>query len=264
MMMNSACASILRLIPKSVQVGITDPLQQALRRMIMQLGYDIVRAGPYNFRHRRRRLVVERQINLLLDVGANIGQYARQMRKYGYRGRIVSFEPVRDAFAALHRAAASDECWTCVNAALGDQVGRAVIQVAANSQSSSFLPMLDEHRDLAPTSGFVREEEVEVWTLAVALEQYAAPADRVWLKLDTQGYESRILDAAEKVLPRLDIIQLEASIRPMYEGEALIEDVIAQMRRRGFVVVSIEPSFCDPQLWEQVQVDLIFARIGSP
>src|SRR5262245_27620242 len=91
--------------------------------------------------HRPVKLMKNRGIGLVLDVGANRGQFGKLLRQLGFRGRIVSFEPLKDAFATLRRLTANDPLWECHNLALGDSDRTASINISANSYSSSFLPV---------------------------------------------------------------------------------------------------------------------------
>ena len=96
----------------------------------------------------------------MLDVGANSGQFAASLRDAGYQGRIVSFEPLSGAFADLERAAASDPLWSCINLALGEENCTAVINVSANSYSSSLLGVCDWSLSVEPSISAVGREEV--------------------------------------------------------------------------------------------------------
>src|SRR5439155_27146309 len=126
-------------------------------------------------------------VPLVVDVGANRGQYATDLRQHGYRGKIVSFEPLEEAFAQLAAAAARDVDWTCHRMALGVAAGEAQINVASNLESSSLLEMEVGHRAGAPEVSMVSVETVPVSRLDDVLDD-----DRpCLLKLDVQGYEDR-------------------------------------------------------------------------
>lgn len=240
-------------------------IRGSIRRVARRVGYDIVRydGGRYNVGHplgRRMRLVADRGIDVLLDVGACDGGYARGMRALGFRGRIVSFEPVSTTFQALERAAAGDDTWSCENVALGAEDGSAQINVAGNAYSSSLLPMLPRHLASAPKSRYVGTETVQVRRLDGLFPRHCSAADRVFLKIDAQGYERHILLGARDSLAAIRLVQVEASLVPLYEGETLLCDMIAFMGERSFAPVSLEPGFADAATGQLLQTDVIFAR----
>jgi FkbM family methyltransferase len=102
-------------------------------------------------------------IRIVLDVGANTGQFAKELRLHGYHETIISFEPLSEAHAKLEVAAHSDPLWKIApRCAVGAKTGSVQINIAANSFSSSLLPMLDSHRDAAPGSRYVGSEQVEM------------------------------------------------------------------------------------------------------
>jgi FkbM family methyltransferase len=216
---------------------------------------------PMNYIQRQSTLVRDRQISLVLDIGANRGQYGRFLRdNIGYQGRIVSFEPLRDAFGLLKKTAASDPLWECHNNAFGDVNGTATINVSANSHSSSLLPVSARTLEIEPSVSYVGTQEVAVYRLDAVLDQFARPSDRIFLKVDTQGYELKILDGALGVINRFVLIQLETSFFEVYQGETLIGDMIKYLDYIGYRVVSIEPGWENPATGELLQADVIFGR----
>lgn len=240
-------------------------LRRLVRAILRRASLDLVR---YNHRShpiaRRMRLLSAHEISIVFDVGANIGQYASQLRTLGYRGRIVSFEPLSDAFERLESEAKRDPLWDAVNVAIGDSAGTATINVAANSYSSSLLKMLPTHLRSAPEAKYVRSEEVAVRTLDSLFGSYVQPNDRSFLKVDTQGYEYRVLQGASEALERLAGLQLEMSIIPLYEGEVQFDELLSHLRSRGFQLMSVEPGFSDPSTGQLLQIDGIFFREYVP
>jgi FkbM family methyltransferase len=214
-----------------------------------------------NYIQRQSALMRDRQISLVLDIGANKGQYGKFLRdNIGYRGRIVSFEPVRDAFGLLKQSAASDPLWECHNLAFGDVEGSVAINVSANSHSSSLLPVSARTLEIEPSVGYVRTQDVALCRLDAVLDQFARPDDRIFLKVDTQGYELKILNGALGVISRFVLIQLETSFFEVYHGVTLVGDVIKYLDYIGYRVVSIEPGWENPATGELLQADFIFGR----
>jgi FkbM family methyltransferase len=210
--------------------------------------------------HRRIALMAKRKIDLVLDVGANVGQFGVSLRQTGYGGRIVSFEPMKAAFAMLQRTASKDALWSCYNVALGDNDGTAIINVSANSHSSSLLAVNPRSLQIEPSIGYIGQEQITVRRLDGLFEQIAKPENVTYLKIDTQGYELKVLAGAAGVINRLEMIQLEASFFPVYKDETLAADVIKIVDGLGYRVVGIEPAWMDAKSFEMLQADFLFAR----
>lgn len=200
-------------------------------------------------------------IDLILDVGANQGQFAAEMRQGGYTGRIVSFEPLSQAHGKLAQACAGDALWEAYpRCALGDRAGEAEINIAGNSQSSSILPMLETHRSAAPESAYQGKELVPVKTLDAVAGKYLQDARAAFLKIDTQGFEWHVLDGARETLPHIKGVLVELSLVPLYEGQHLWREVIDRLEAAGFTLWAFKPGFSDPVSGRSLQVDGIFYR----
>jgi len=238
-------------------------LKHEIRRTLWKAGYDFCRITPESHGFaRRRKLLSHYGITTVLDVGANAGQYAQQLREdVGYQGRIVSFEPLSTAFALLERHAEADPAWDVFRLAIGDADGSAEINVAGNSYSSSLLNMLPSHQKSAPESSYVGKESVQVATLDSLFDRVCADAQGVYLKIDTQGFESKVIAGAERSLPRISTVQMELSLVPLYEGELLFDEMCALMGRKGYTLVALENGFSDPASGQLLQVDGIFHRL---
>jgi FkbM family methyltransferase len=232
-----------------------------VRRAVRRLGYDITRYSPQaSYRAQRLALLRHHAVDVVLDVGANIGQFAGELRRDGYDGRIVSFEPLHSAFAVLDGRAADDARWEAVNIGLGATAGPATINVAGNSQSSSLLPMGHAHREAAPTSTYVGTEQIEVRRLDDVFEASAAGASTPFLKLDVQGYERQVLEGAKSSLPAIVGLQLEVSVVELYEGETLLPEMLALLAGDGFVLAAMTPSLIEPSSARLLQLDAVFLR----
>ena len=224
-------------------------------------GLEVRKTSVYSSQKLRHRLLFSQlPIDLVLDVGANTGQFARQCRAAGFRGKIISFEPSATAHASLLHSAASDPLWYVADRmALGATNGDTEINIAVNSYSSSILPMLDAHLSAAPNSAYLQKEKVPLRRIDDVLAATAA-GHNIFLKLDVQGYESHVLAGATQLLVRTLAVQLEMSLLPLYEGETLMPQMCTNLTAKGFELWDIEPSFRDPATGRLLQVDGIFIR----
>jgi FkbM family methyltransferase len=204
----------------------------------------------------RLSVIADRGITVVIDVGANSGQYASRLRQAGYGGEIVSVEPLTAAYAALADAAADDPLWQTIHTALGEGRGDATMNVSANSYSSSFLPITDRCIAAAPDAAYVAQETVQVATL----DDLDVPRGRALLKIDTQGTEPAVLRGGRARLEQVEAVEVEVSLVPIYDGQELAPAVCDTLRSLGFVPVAIDVAFSDPANGELLQLDLLFAR----
>lgn len=235
-------------------------LKSAALAAARAVGFDIIRLG--SLRHpigRRARLMVSLGIDLVIDVGANRGQFGLEVRRAGYGGRMVSIEPLAEPFLELSRSAARDTGWTAIQSAVGPRAGSATIHVAANDgASSSFLPMLDLHARSAPEARFIADERVEMATLDGLVQPRWGSPSAVFTKIDVQGYEMEVLAGGEATLARSTLVQLEMSLLPLYDTAPSYREIVDYLTQHGFCLVGIEPGFAS-QTGAQLQADGLFA-----
>jgi FkbM family methyltransferase len=231
-----------------------------LRASLKKRGYVFMRqTNPYYYLGRRMQLMRNYGIDMVLDVGANSGQYAKRLRSLGYSGSIMSFEPMRRPFLELQAAAAADGNWACMQCGLGDADTTSTIHVSQNSVSSSILPMLSSHDKHAPQSKFIDNEAIEVRRLdSLATEGAWRANGNTWLKIDVQGYEHKVLAGASATLPNVAALQLELSLVPLYSGQLTLIPMLELLAEAGFDPVAFEPGFEDKTTGEYLQVDGIF------
>lgn len=231
-----------------------------LRRSLWRLGFDLTKKK----RSVQASLLAAHQISVVIDAGAARGSFARAMRQDGYRGKIISFEPLPEYYAQLREVAKADSNWRVVNRALGDTNEQKNIQVAGNLMSSSFLPMLARHSESAPGSDYVRQELVTMSTLDSLWDRFVTDEDRVFMKIDAQGYEKNILTGAARSLPRIAGLQLEMSLVPLYAGAETMSSLLPYVESLGFVPVFFENGFHDLRSGHYLQADAVFFRESAP
>jgi FkbM family methyltransferase len=236
--------------------------KSVVKRLIRRFGFDLCRYRPEASDDAKfMAMLATHRVNLILDVGANMGQFGRQTRNAGYGGRIVSFEPLASARKELALACKNDPLWELApQSAVGSEDGEVEIYVAGNSVSSSVLNMLDSHAIAAPESVYVGSEKVPLRRLDTLALDYLHLDSVLFIKIDTQGYEDRVLQGAPNLLTRAVGLQVELSLVPLYEGQRLYDEMIAQLRALDFVLWGMTPAFVDPKSGRLLQVDATFFR----
>ena len=246
-------------------VGVWPPsmsVKRLFRNCIRRTGWDVRRFDPrlLGASQLARHLVVQK-IDVVFDVGANRGQFAEELRDAGFSGRIISFEASSAAHSTLSRRARGNTNWMVApRMALGDRNGTITLNLAGNSVSSSVLPMLPSHVRAEAKSRYVGSEVVDLRTLDSVSGEFATDTERIFLKLDVQGFEYKVLQGAEQFLARVAGIQIELSLVPLYDGEHLFHSMIHDLENRGYEIWSLVPGFVDPHTARLLQLDAILFR----
>lgn len=192
----------------------------------------------------------------VLDVGANVGQFAVASANLLPNARVHSFEPEPKSVARLRKNVSGLENVTVYPFALGDCEGEAALHVYSESQMSSILPLAG--RDAYPDAQELYEAKVKVSTLDLVFADVELQPP-VLLKLDVQGYEAQTIRGGAKTLECIDYIVLEAGFKPRYEGESLFMDIVRMMEEYGFRFES--PVNCAaPSNGEILEMDALFVR----
>ena len=207
--------------------------------------------------------IIEReQVDCVIDVGAHEGETGRRLRETGWTGPIVSFEPVAATFERLSDAAEGDPAWIVHHLALGRVAATQRINLTTGTTFSSFLePNATATRLWPQWTQTPADEEVEIARLDEVLASAIGGfmADRIFLKLDTQGYDLEVLAGAAGVLDRVVAIQSELSLQSIYEGAPTYLDALAAFRDAGFAVTGFYPVTRDPA-WRIVEYDAVMIR----
>ena len=236
--------------------------KQSIKQVLHAMGIEAHRFNPATSPLARLMAALRTfDIDLVIDIGANDGQFAKELRAGGYSGRIVSFEPLTTAHRRLLQASKNDSAWQVHSrCAVGDHLGEIELNISGNSVSSSILPMLTAHSNAAPTSTYLGSETAPLTTVDNAVLPYFEGAKAPFLKIDTQGYEWYVLDGALATLPKVRGIQVELSLVPLYEGQRLWRECIERLEAAGFVLWALQPVFIDPANGRTLQWDGLFFR----
>lgn len=225
--------------------------------------------GP-DWQYRRRRVLERLGIDLVIDVGANLGQYGSDLRAAEYPGRIASLEPSAQPFTRLAARAAADPAWEVHRWALGAQPGEATLNVAANQGgASSMLPSRGLEFGTTAQMRYVGTEVVPMETLANIGPRIAGDARRILLKADVQGLELDVIRGARDFLSRVVAVELELSLLPLYEGQPEWRAVVDELEELGFTLFALDPGYSDFDSGRLVEMDGLFVRhalaeIGQP
>ena len=230
-------------------------VKRALKRAGQLAGVDVRWYVPRPT-HALSTLLALYRVDAIFDLGANIGMSGDYFRNLGFKHKIVSFEPVSEYYRRLEQKARNDPLWWCEQAAVGDADGELDIHVSGEGGgASSFLEMTSHIPEHAPGLCYTGRETVRVTTVDSVIDRYYPSEDRLFLKLDVQGYEKQVLEGARASLPRVVGMKIEMSVVRSYRDEPLIDDMLPYLYRLGFRLNGIEAAWSNRATQEVYQVD---------
>ena len=253
--------------------------KQRIKKQLRSLfGYDIEKIGKKSFalvnqKYRGNAWVSYKaqimsildklEIDLVLDVGANKGQFARKIRSF-YSGDIYSFEPVSSIFEQLAAAAASDPKWHVYNYALGSEESTQTINISDATVFSSLLKTNDYcATHFGAESLGIKEETISVRRLDEVLDAIVPGIEskRIFVKMDTQGYDSEVFNGLGNKLKHVIALQSEVSLIPIYEGMSHWTESISTYESHGFGVAGMFPVNRDA--WRVIEYDCLMIKVES-
>jgi len=209
----------------------------------------------------RRRTLWLRNMNIetILDIGANTGQFAKSMHELFPKARLYSFEPLKDCYDELLVQFKNVPQFQAFNVALGDETGLVEIHRSEYSPSSSLLPMKELHKTCFP---YTKEEIIQKINI-VRLDDIADSLNLrkpMLVKLDVQGYEDKVISGGKSVIGQADIVITELSVEQLYDGQPLFDEIYKTMTSMGFQYRGNYEQLCSPDDGRVLQVDGIFTR----
>lgn len=183
-----------------------------------------------------QRLLRRLDVDCVIDVGANLGQYARELRLIGFNGLIISFEPTPGLHDRLAGLASSDPNWATMELALGRRAGVLPLKIMASQLFNSFHQPANDIEELAAANSVVETLDVQVESLnhVLPVMQENFGFKRPLLKMDTQGHDVDVFDGASEVLDRIVALQSEVSVMRLYEDTPHWTEAIARYEQGGY------------------------------
>ena len=216
--------------------------------------YNLIESNDFRLNH----FLKINDIDCVLDVGANIGQYANNLRRIGYKKKIISFEPLSSAYKILQNKSVKDELWTSYNYGIGEENKEVNINISKNSYSSSILDILPLHTESEPQSEYFSKETISIKKLENLNEIDIEKFNKVFIKIDTQGYEEQVLQGIGKLINKIEGIQIELSLYPLYKNQTLFLELYKKIKELGFDLWDFQRGFGDVNSGKIYQLDGIF------
>ena len=231
-----------------------------IRKLIILCRHGLFRGALFNnvaAATEHLKILSGLELNSVVDVGANRGQFALAARLSFPSAKIFSFEPLQAPAAVFNAVFAYDAATAIFNVAIGPENKKATIHISKSDDSSSLLPISQLQNKIFAGTSEESQAIIDVGTLDSFIDRsmIASPA---MLKLDVQGYELEALNGCESIISAFDYVYCECSFVELYVGQKLASDCIKWLQDRGFKLVEIVNPTLDSDK-SIIQADMLFA-----
>ena len=213
----------------------SNPLARSAREFLTRIGSNV--DSPFMSIVRNLEKL---DVTNVIDVGANVGQFGLDIRRHGFEGQIVSYEPVKETFVSLSQTIKQHQPWKALQLGLGAAESERTINISGNAGlSSSILEMGSLHLENFPGSVTVAKQNISISTIDKQLEVLGLRPQEIMLKIDVQGFEAEVLKGASQSLSKIPLCYLEVSITPLYEGEISFLPILIELSKVGHEVIDV-------------------------
>jgi FkbM family methyltransferase len=225
-----------------------------IKKFLRSYGYDIIRYHSFYDRDLKPL-----GIQTILDIGANTGEFSKEMRTLFPDAEIYAFEPLKDCFETINTKTAGDTKFHRYNIALGETNGDSVIQRSSFHPSSSLRTMAPLHKELYPKTKDSFEEKIQIARLDDVMRDTLLKTP-IFIKMDVQGFEDSVIRGGTETIEKASVLQVETSFVPLYEKQPLFGDIHAQLQALGFSYKGTSAQHRNPKTGELLYQDSIFVR----
>ncbi len=223
-----------------------------IKKLLRKFGYDVRYYYPF-----WETVVLPRNITTVLDIGANNGEFSKEIFTHLPNAEVYAFEPLSDCFATMQKALEHNPHFHALNTALGDTTGQTTIQRSSFHPSSSLRTMAALHKTLYPKTAGAKTETIEIARLDDIAKNIQLNGS-LMIKLDVQGFEDKVIAGGTETFKKASLILIETSFVELYEGQPLFGDIHDQLRSLGFSYYGAATEHRNPKTGELLYQDSIF------
>ena len=214
-----------------------------INHFLNKYGYECIRnkKSP-SIKSHLSNLIDQYLIDIVIDVGANQGQFGSLLRQIGYQGEILSYEPSKKSFEILSKVSSEDERWKIYPLGLGDKKTSEKINIFESSDFNSLLQPSDMGKTTFKNKlKKLNTESINIETLNRILAPHALKGRRIFLKMDTQGYDLNVFKGASKYYSHIACLLTEISLQQIYQKMPDYHENLAFYEKKGFAVSGLYP-----------------------
>ena len=231
-------------------------MKNKIRKLIQKFGLDLHRYRPVP-----NRLSYLKTFNpeTILDIGANVGQFAKEIRQILPEAKIYSFEPIKECFDKLNENMSGDKNFKSFNFALGDKNENSEMHRSVYTPSSSILEMAEAHKTLFPHTIQSRPEQIEIKRLDDVANNLKLK-EQILIKIDVQGFEDKVIEGGKETFKKARVVLIENSFVELYEDQPLFDNIYSKLKSLGFIYKGSLQEKIDRNSGQVISEDSLFIK----
>jgi FkbM family methyltransferase len=226
----------------------------AIKKLLRRFGYDVRYYHPF-----WETVVTPLGITTVLDIGANNGEFSKEIFAHLPHAQVYAFEPLGDCYKTLQHTFAGNPNFHSYNVALSNAAGESTIHRSSFHPSSSMRTMAALHKTLYPKTAGAMEEKVTTARLDDIAKDIQVDGN-LMIKIDVQGFEDTVIAGGTETFKRASLVLIETAFVELYEGQPLFGDIHDQLRTLGFSYRGAAAEHRNPKTGELLYQDSIFVR----
>lgn len=198
-----------------------------------------------------------RSLNTVIDIGANNGQFALFIDLFYKEAEIFCFEPLDSASQKINKIFQDKENLHNYKLAISNVKAELQINISNRNDSSSLLVPTKKQTIIFPGTDILNKAIIKTDNLSNIIQKsdISQPA---LLKIDVQGYELKVLEGCKDLIDRFEWVYIECSFLELYQGQALISDIINFLFNLNFELSGIYNLYYDNK--SPIQGDFLFKK----
>jgi FkbM family methyltransferase len=236
-------------------------MKRAVKKILEVMGFELRRVD-YKFEPKKEgrfKWIRDLNIQTVLDVGANTGEFAAEIHAILPEAAIYSFEPLRECYALLVERMSHVPKFQAFDFALGSEASEIEMHRSEFTPSSSILRMGSLHKRAFP---FTSKEVLEKIVIK-RLDDIAGDLDlteNILIKIDVQGFEDKVILGGLKTIQVAKLLIVETSFESLYDGQPLFDTIYEMVKRIGFEYHGNFGQLLNPIDGNILQADGIFIK----
>lgn len=199
------------------------------------------------------------ELDYIIDVGANSGQFSKVVGYFYPKATIDAFEPLPNLYSKIQKTFENKKNIRTYNVALGNENGTVMFNKNNYGHISSILEISNTNKHYPKQKNDLKQIVVEIKTLDSLDLIKNKTRGTALLKLDVQGYELEVLKGATETINNIDYIVIEANLEELYYNQPSFTKMNSYLNKSEFELMGmLDFNLGDKNKY--IEVDLLYKK----